>query len=281
MKENKFESIGTEKLSEAELSRQLGRYQRQERFYIRFGLICVAVSLILCFAVREPALKAVLVGVLFSVGLCCVIFLAEGTKKKLKKLMREQLGGYFQAELEKAFGPERHSAELRIDEAFLKENQLVDRGWEESEVEEFREGVYRGVRFSAANVRLYHVYQRGNSHDGYETCRDMVFKGVVIRCETQTAAPSPVRGNGRDIPEPRLAELADELTRNVEGTLLGLCWKGNVLSLALETDYGFASVASHVDLRDLDALRRSFTTTLREMEGLLDLVLNDTALFWR
>ena len=157
----------------------------------------------------------------------------------------------------------------------------MDRGWEESEVEGFREGVYRGVRFSAANVRLYHVYERGNSHDGYEICRDMVFKGVVLRCETQTAAPSPVRGNGRDIPEPRLAELADELTRNVEGTLLGLCWKWNVLSLALETDYGFASVASNVDLRDLDAVRRSFTTTLREMEGLLDLILNDTVLFWR
>ena len=54
----------------------------------------------------------------------------DGLPAKLKKLMREQLGGYFQAELEKAFGPEGHSAELRIDEAFLKENQLVDRGWE-------------------------------------------------------------------------------------------------------------------------------------------------------
>lgn len=281
MKENKFESIGTEKLSEAELSRQLCRCQRQARFWLRLGLVCIAAGIILYFAVREPALKAVLAGVLILVGFCCVLFLAEGSKKKLKKLMREQLGGYFQAELEKAFGPERHSAELRIDEAFLKENQLVDRGWEESEVEEFREGVYRGVRFSAANVRLNHVYQRGNVREGHETCRDMVFKGVVLRCEMQTAALSPVRGNGRNVPEPQLGELADELARRVEGTLLGLCWKENVLSLALETDYGFAAVASNVDLRDLDAARRSFGTTLREMERLLDLVLNDTALFGR
>ena len=109
----------------------------------------------------------------------------------------------------------------------------------------------------------------------------MVFKGVVIRCETQTAAPPPVRGDGRNIPISQLADLTDELARSVEGTLLGLCWKWNVLSLALETDYGFASVASNVDLRDLDAVRQSFTTTLREMEGLLDLILNDTVLFWR
>ena len=31
----------------------------------------------------------------------------------------------------------------------------------------------------------------GCGHEGYETCHEMVFKGLVLRCETQTPAPSP------------------------------------------------------------------------------------------
>ena len=52
-----------------------------------------------------------------------------------------------------------------------------------------------------------------------------------------------------------------------------------MLSLAVETDYGFAAVASNVDLRDLDALRRSYCVSLHAMEETLDLLLKNTALF--
>ena len=41
-------------------------------------------------------------------------------------------------------------------------------------------------------------------------------------------------------------------------------------SLALETDYAFAAVAGSVDLRDLDAVRRSYIRSLQEMCCVLD-----------
>ena len=69
------------------------------------------------------------------------------------------------------------------------------------------------------------------------------------------------------------------LEGGVEGHLAGFCWEGRVFSLTIETDYGFASVASSVDLRDLDALQRSYITSLKEMGRFLDLLLKNTALF--
>ena len=40
--------------------------------------------------------------------------------------------------------------------------------------------------------------------------------------------------------------------------------------LALETDYAFAAVAGSVDLRELDAVRRSYVRSLQEMCCVLD-----------
>ena len=80
------------------------------------------------------------------------------------------------------------------------------------------------------------------------------------------------------MPSPFL-ELMNEFSQRVEGQLLGFRWEGRVFSLAVETDYGFAAVASNVDLRDLDALRRSYCASLHAMEETLDLLLKNTALF--
>ena len=74
-------------------------------------------------------------------------------------------------------------------------------------------------------------------------------------------------------------ELMNEFRQRVEGQLLGFRWEGWVLSLAVETDYGFAAVASNLDLRDLDALRRSYCASLHAMEETLNLLLKNTALF--
>ena len=200
---------------------------------------------------QDTARKAILTGVLFFGGVCCAVFLGGSAQKKLQALIQEQFGDFFRAEWEKAFGPDMHTPEMCVDEPFLRTFHLLDGQWEECTVENFHEGDYRGVHFSAANVRLDHVYERGCGHEGYETCHEMVFKGLVLRCETQTPAPSPV------------------LVR----------WEGRVLSRAVETDYGFAAVASNVDLRDLDALRRSYCASLHAMEETLDLLLKNTALF--
>lgn len=81
------------------------------------------------------------------------------------------MGDFFRAEWEKAFGPDIHTQEMRIDEPFMRAHHLLDGKWEECTVENFHEGDHGGIHFSAANVQLDHVYQRGCSHDGYETCR--------------------------------------------------------------------------------------------------------------
>lgn len=85
---------------------------------------------------------------------------------------------FFQAELEKAFGPDLHTPEMHIDQPLMKELCLLDGQWEECEIENLHEGCHRGIYFSAANVRLNHVYERGNVRDGLGTWRDMVFKGA-------------------------------------------------------------------------------------------------------
>ena len=71
----------------------------------------------------------------------------------------------------------------------------------------------------------------------------------------------------------------DRFEKSVEGRILKFHWKGNIFSLAIETDYGFAVVASDVDLSDLDAVRRSYIASLLEMGRALDLLLKNTALF--
>ena len=72
--------------------------------------------------------------------------------------MHEQMGDFFRSEWEKTFGPDIHTPEMRIDEPFMKALHLLDGEWETCSVENFHEGEYGGVHFSAANVRLDHVY---------------------------------------------------------------------------------------------------------------------------
>lgn len=296
------------KMSEVELSEKLGRYQKQARIWLIVGLLGIAGGLISAIAVQDAALKTILVGALFGGGLCCVLFLSSGAQKKLKALTQEQLGGLFQAELKRSFGPDLHTPEMRIDQAFLKTLHLLDGQWEACAVENFYEGNHSGIHFSTANVRLDHVYKRGNIRDGLGTWQDMVFKGIVLRCRTHVPASSMVRANVRTenslrgimtgnetfdhrfcvtakteqdafrLLTPQFMELIGILEQGLEGQILCVCWEGNVFSLAIATDYGFASIASNVDMSDLDAVRHSYRNSLKEMETLLDLLLKNIAL---
>ena len=309
MSRNTFGADGAERLSDAELSERLGRYQRQSRAWLRIGLTGIAGGLIAAVTVHDAALKALLVAVLFGGGLWCALFLSGGARKRLKTLMQEQLGGFFCAELEKTFGPERHSPEMQIDRPLLEALRLLDGRWEACGTENFREGVCRGVRFSAANVRLEHVYERGHGQGSLGTESELVFRGLVLRCETRVPAPSAIRANARTADSPRgvmtgnaafdrrfcvtaereqdapalltpqFAAWLSAFEQSVEGTISCFCWENRVFTLALETDYGFAAVADDVDMRDLDAVRRSYQNSLREMEETIALLLKNTALF--
>lgn len=300
---------GKEKLSDAELSKKLGHYQKMSRIWLLVGLLGVFGGTVAFFAVQDVVCKAVLTATLFFGGICCALFLGGGAQKKLKALMQKQLGDFFRTEFRKTFGADLRTNELRIDKNCMARLHLSNGEWEECAVENFHESSYRGVHFSAANVRLDHVYERTIPHEGLETCRDMVFKGLVLRCETRLSASSVLvnartEEQMRRLPQgndefdrhycvtaernqdaaflltPQLRTLMLQFDQNFEGRLLALHWEDSLLTLAIETDYGFAAVAGNVDISDLDAVRRSYVTSLHEMEGLLDLLLDSSELLF-
>lgn len=298
-----------EKMSEAELSKKLGQYQKQARIWTIIGLVGVLGGVISFFAVDDMALKSILTAVLFFGGVCAALFLGGGAQKKLKALMQEQMGDFFRAELENAFGPDMNTEQMLIDEKLVRSLRLLDGQWEEIETENFHEGEHNGAHFSAASVRLNHVYERGAPQDGLETCRDMAFKGLVINLEMTSSAHERVLGAARtenspcgiatgneefdrcfcvaaeheqyvkSVLTPLLTVEILEFCRSIDGQLLGFCLNGSTLSMAIETDYAFACVASSVDLRDLDALRRSYVSSLQEMGRIIDLLAENSELF--
>lgn len=129
-----------EKMSEAELSKKLGQYQKQARIWTIIGLVGVLGGVISFFAVDDMALKSILTAVLFFGGVCAALLLGGGAQKKLKALMQEQMGDFFRAELENAFGPDMHTAQMLIDEKLVRSLRLLDGQWEEIETENFHEG---------------------------------------------------------------------------------------------------------------------------------------------
>lgn len=311
MKKTKTDPALPEKMSDAALSRALGRYQTVARIGLIAGLLSVLGSFLAAVLMQNSMRKVIWITVLFLGGICGVLFVSGNAQKKLKTLMQEQLGEFFRAEWAKAFGAELPTPELRIDAPFVKTMQVMDGQWEECTVENEHAGDFRGVPFEAANVRLDHVYERGTPHDGFETCRDMVFKGIVVRCKTAVPAPSPIRVTARlaDSPRgiatdsesfdrrfrvaaepeqdafylltPQFMEWVENFAQHIEGKIAGFCWSGNVFSLALATDYSVAGVASAVDPRDIDAVCRSYCNSLRTMAELLELLQKNTPVFAR
>lgn len=191
-KHSAFAAPDAGRMTDAELSKRLGGLQRRSAAWLLVGLAGAVSGTVCFFTVQAALLRAILVTVLFFGGVCCAVVFGGGAQKKLKALMHEQLGDFFRSEWEKTFGPDIHTPEMRIDEPFMKALHLLDGEWETCSVENFHEGEYGGVRFSAANVRLEHVYQRGTPHEGFETCSSMVFRGLVLRCAARVSAASPV-----------------------------------------------------------------------------------------
>ena len=138
---------------------------------------------------------------------------------------------------------------------------------------------------------------------------DMVFKGLVLRCKTHAMSPSALRVNvstenssrgavtkneafdrrfciaeecaeaAQVLPMPQFTAWLSSFEQELSGTISGSCREGDIFSLAVETDYRFAAVASNVDMGDLDAVRRSYITSLREMEKITGLLSENKTLF--
>ena len=299
---------GVERMTDAELSKKLGRCQAIESISMLLGILLVVAGCVSAFVQHDVLILSVLV---FS-GVGLFLLLALPAQKKRKALIGQQLGGYFRGELDRVFGPESQKPDLPIDRPFLEAAGLLAIPWTECGVTEFHQGTYKSLRFSAANVELRRTVEErsGPGNDNWMTRSETLFRGVVLRCpDLRGSVPDLTlheqfqERKGGDITDPALfrrhfaacagdGRPADdqvtpqlrELVRKLEafannGKVGGLVLRDDGLTLALNTRYVFAGVSEGLDLRDIDGIRKWFTASLTGMCGLLDLLRESDALF--
>ena len=307
MKKEKEPAAGMERMTDAELSKKLGSYQRTESIGILLGVILVIAGCITMFIRRDPLLICALV----FPGVALFLLVAKPAQKKKKALMQQQLGGFFRTELTKAFGPEPEPATLPIDWAYLEAAKLSAVPFTECTVTDFHEGEHKGLRFSAANVELRRTVEEksGPDNDNWMTRTETLFRGIVVRCKgicdpalditlndmfqerkkDDITDPATFRkhfaahtADGREADDQVTLQLR-ELVKKLETTsstakLCGLILRDGDLALALNTRYVFAGVPEELDLRDIDGIRKWFTASLSGMGNLLELLMESPVL---
>ena len=297
----------TEKLTDAELSKKLGGYQRTESIGMLLGILCVVSGCILMFVKRD----IILICVLVFVGVALFLLVAKPAQTKKKALLQQQLGGYFRAELTRMFGVEPAAPALPIDRAYLESAKLTAVPWTECRTDAFHEGECAGLRFSAANVELRRTVEEksGPDNDNWMTRTETLFRGIVVRCKDicdpaldialndlfqerkkdDITDPAAFRkhfaahtADGREADDqvtPQLRDLVQKLeASSASAKLCGLVLRGGDLTLALNTRYVFADVPDELDLRDIDGIRKWYTASLTGMERLLTLLRESPAL---
>lgn len=306
-KRNDFDAVGVERMTDAELSKKLGSYQRTESISISLGVLLVIAGCISMFIQHDP----ILVCALAFPGVALFLLVAKPAQTKKKALMQQQLGSFFRTELTKAFGPEPEPATLPIDRAYLAATKLSAVDFTECTVTDFHEGEYKGLRFSAANVELRRTVEEksGPDNDNWMTRTETLFRGIVVRCKgiCDPALDMTVndmfqerkkdditdsvlfrkhfsahRSDGKaadDQVTQQLRELVQKLEASSNSSkLCGLILRDGDLTLALNTRYVFAGVPEWLDLRDIDGIRKWFTASLTGMGNLLDLITESPAL---
>ena len=180
-KRNDFDAVGVERMTDAELSKKLGSYQRTEDISTSLGVILVIGACITMFIRRDP----LLVCALAFPGVAVFLLVAKPAQKKKKALMQQQLGSFFRTELTKAFGPEPEPATLLIDWGYLAAAKLSAVAFTECTVTDFHEGEYKGMRFSAANVELCRTVEEKSGPDNanWMTRTEPLFRGIAVRCK--------------------------------------------------------------------------------------------------
>ena len=306
-KRSDFDAVGFERMTDAELSKKLGSYQRTERISISLGVILVITACISMFIQRDPFFVCALA----FPGVALFLLVAKPAQKKKKALMQQQLGGFFRTELTKAFGPEPEPATLPIDRAYLAATKLSAVDFTECTVTDFHEGEHKGLRFSAANVELRRTVEEksGPDNDNWMTRTETLFRGIVVRCKDicdpaldialndlfqerkkdDITDPAAFRkyfaahtADGREADDqvtPQLRDLVQKLEASSNSAkLCGLILRDGDLALALNTRYVFAGIPEELDLRDIDGIRKWFIASLTGMGNLLDLITESPAL---
>ena len=126
------------------LAKKLGMYQKMSSLCKLLGAVSAVLVFVVFFAVRNKAVKSILDTVLFFAAFG-LIYSGNFLYKKMRETMKEQLGGFFAEEFEKAYGKDERTDEMRIDEALVKKVHLLDGKWEECRVENYHEGRQRNA----------------------------------------------------------------------------------------------------------------------------------------
>ena len=306
-KRSDFDAVGVERMTDAELSKKLGGYQRTESISISLGVLLVIAGCISMFIQHDPILVCALV----FPGVALFLLVAKPAQTKKKALMQQQLGGFFRTELTKAFGPEPEPATLPIDWAYLAAAKLSTVPFTECTLTDFHEGEHKGLRFSAANVELRRTVEEksGPDNDNWMTRTETLFRGIVVRCKDicdpaldialndlfqerkkdDITDPAAFRkyfaahtADGREADDqvtPQLRDLVQKLEASSNSAkLCGLVLRDSDLTLALNTRYVFAGVPEELDLRDIDGIRKWFIASLAGMGNLLDMITESPAL---
>ena len=306
-KRSEFDAVGFERMTDAELSKKLGSYQRTESISISLGVLLMIAGCISVFIQRAPFFVCALA----FPGVALFLLVAKPAQTKKKALMQQQLGSFFRTELTKAFGPEPESATLPIDWAYLAAAKLSVFSFTECTLTDFHEGEHKGLRFSAANVELRRTVEEksGPDNDNWMTRTETLFRGIVVRCKDICSPTLDIALNdmfqerkkdditdlaafrkhfaahtadGREVDDqvtPQLRDLVQKLEASSRTSkLCGLILRDGDLTLALNTRYVFAGVPEWLDLRDIDGIRKWFTASLTGMGNLLDLITESPAL---
>ena len=306
-KRNDLDAPDSQRMTDAQLSKKLGSYQKAESIGILLGVLLVIAGCISMFIRRDPFLVCALA----FPGVALFLLVAKPAQNKKKALMQQQLGDFFRAELTKAFGPEPEPATLPIDWAYMKEAKLSVVDFTQCTITDFHEGEHKGLRFSAANVELRRTVEEksGPNNDNWMTRTETLFRGIVVRCKgicdqaldialsdrfqerkkDDITDPAAFRkhfaahtADGRKADDqitPQLRDLVQKLeASSTHARLCGLILRDGDLTLALNTRYVFAGVPEELDLRDIDGIRKWFTASLTGMGNFLNLITESPAL---
>ena len=85
------------------LAKKLGMYQKMSSLCKLLGAVSAVLVFVVFFAVRNKAVKSILDTVLFFAAFG-LIYAGNFLYKKMRETMKEQLGGFFAEEFEKAYG---------------------------------------------------------------------------------------------------------------------------------------------------------------------------------
>lgn len=302
------------RLSDEELSRRVTHYARFVDLWYGIAVLAIIASTVI--GVSLHSIQLALTVLFISVTVVAVALRTVGGAQT--NLLAEQLNEFFQKEAEALFGPALHTEEMRIDQSRIHASGVIETAWEIAEISFPREGVYRGVHFSAANAKIIHEYEAGGTEeDGSQSRRETVFDGIwlVLLMKKRIDPPVFVRRyadkrsgkpneksaasnmkmeseafnehfavwtedehNAFYLLTPASMEQLEALCTAAEGRPL-IRFSGEEMQIAIDTDRRIMSVEGKPNPKDIETYRSGYRRSLAYLARVLDVMIQNTSWF--